>query len=104
MMSTWSSMSIITSMDHLLASPLRMYQPYLIRTLGIKGSTRFYQLSKTKLGLWPAMKSLRVSTSQIFSKILKFSLSFGRTPGAMILLVLSSVIASGNLSVNKIFD
>jgi hypothetical protein len=42
--------------------------------------------------------------SQIFSKILKFSLSFERTPGVMILLALSSVIALGNLSVNKIFD
>jgi hypothetical protein len=44
-------MSNITSMDHLLASPLGMYQPYLIHTLSIKVSTRFHQLSKTKLGL-----------------------------------------------------
>jgi hypothetical protein len=38
-------------MDHLLASPLGIYQPYLIHTLSIKVSTRFHQLSKTKLGL-----------------------------------------------------
>jgi hypothetical protein len=44
-------MSIITSMDHLLASPFGMYQPYLIHTLSIKVSTRFHQLSKTRLGL-----------------------------------------------------
>jgi hypothetical protein len=31
--------------------PLGMYQPYLIHTLSIKVGTRFYQLSKTKLGL-----------------------------------------------------
>jgi hypothetical protein len=50
-------MSIITSMDHLLASPLGMYQPYLIYTLGIKVSTRFHQLSKTKLGLSPMTRA-----------------------------------------------
>jgi hypothetical protein len=44
-------MSIIISMDHLLALPLGMYQPYLIHTLSIKVSTKFHQLSKTKLGL-----------------------------------------------------
>jgi hypothetical protein len=44
-------MSIITSMDHLLASPLEMYQLYLIHTLSINVSTMFHQLSKTKLGL-----------------------------------------------------
>jgi hypothetical protein len=38
-------------MDHLLASPLGMYQPYLIHTRSIKISTRFHQLSKTKLEL-----------------------------------------------------
>jgi hypothetical protein len=48
MMSILSSMSIITSMDHLLASPLGMYQPCLIHTLSIKISTRFHQLSKNQ--------------------------------------------------------
>jgi hypothetical protein len=51
-------MFIITSMDHLLASPLGMYQPYLIHTLSIKVSTRFHQLSKTKLGLSLTFKDL----------------------------------------------
>jgi hypothetical protein len=44
-------MSIIISIDHLLASPLGMYQPYLLHILSIKVSTWFHQLSKIKLGL-----------------------------------------------------
>jgi hypothetical protein len=35
----------------IIASPIGMYQPYLIHTLSIKVSTRFHRLSKTKLGL-----------------------------------------------------
>ena len=54
--------------------------------------------------LKPVMKSLRVSATQIFSKILKSSLLFGKTPRAMISLALSSAIASGNLLVDKVFD
>jgi hypothetical protein len=67
MISTWSSMSIITSMDHLLASPLEMYQPYLIHTLSIKVSTRFHQLSKTKLGL--SISPFLVIDDNLFTKI-----------------------------------
>jgi hypothetical protein len=37
-----------------------MYQPYLIHTLSIKVSTRFHQLSKTKLGLSPELLEARV--------------------------------------------
>ena len=51
-----------------------------------------------------AMKSLRVTATKIFYEILKSSLSFGQTPRAMISLALSSAIASGNLSIDKVFD
>jgi hypothetical protein len=37
-----------------------MYQPYLIHILSIKVSTRFHQLSKTKLGLSPELLEARV--------------------------------------------
>ena len=52
----------------------------------------------------PAVKSLSVRATQILSEMLKSSLTFGRTPGAMVSLALSSATALGNLSIDKVFD
>jgi hypothetical protein len=63
---------LVITMHHDLASPFGMYQSYLIHTLNIKVSTRFHQLSKTKLGLSLsifAKKNLNLSILILFLKL-----------------------------------
>ena len=48
-----------------------------------------------------ATKLLRVSATQIFSEILKSSLSFGQTSRSMVSLALSSAIASGTSQLTR---